>query len=95
MPRKKVNDAPTYSSVENVNYVLPTTEFPFVYANNAVMSVNDLDGSIIFGEVVAKDGDKQHVIPKVKVTMATPFMHRLRDLLASYPWDDVPAIKKD
>jgi hypothetical protein len=92
MPRKKPEET-KLSAADNINYVMPTTEFPFVYANNAVMSMNDLDGSIIFGEVVAKDGDKQTVVPKVKVVMAAPFVRRLRDLLVSWPWDDEP--KKD
>ena len=90
MPRKKAGDTTNLSSAENINYVMPTTEFPFVYANNAVMSINDLDGSIIFGEVVSRDGDMQTVIPKVKVVMAAPFIRRLKDLMVSYPWDEGP-----
>ena len=82
---KKPGGAPT-----NVAAAIAALGGPFVYANNAVVSVNDLDGSIIFGEVVAKEGDKQHVIPKVKVIMAAPFVRRLRDLLVSYPWDEEP-----
>lgn len=88
MPRKKPTET-NVSAADNVNYVAPTTDFPFVYANNAVMSINDLDGSIMFGEVVGKEGDKQLVIPKVKVIMATPFIRRLKDLMVSYPWDEV------
>lgn len=88
MPRKKAEDT-KLSNADNINYVMPTTEFPFVYANNAVMSINDLDGSIIFGEVVSRDGDMQTVIPKVKVVMAMPFIRRLKDLMVSYPWDEV------
>ena len=49
------------------------------------MSMSELDGSIIFGEVVGKDGDKTLVIPKVKVIMATPFIHKFRDLLVNLP----------
>lgn len=95
MPRKKATeekpneDGPKLSAADNINYVVPANEFPFVYANNAVLSVNDLDGSILFGEVVAKEGTQQHVVPKVKVIMATPFIRRLRDLLNGYPLDAV------
>lgn len=88
MPRKKTNEEPKLSAADNINYVVPANDFLNVYANSAVLSVNDLDGSIIFGEVVAKDGDKQHVVPRVKVIMAAPFLRRLRDLLISYPLDD-------
>ena len=85
MPSKKATEK-NMSAAENVNYVTPTNDFPFVYANNAVMSISELDGSIIFGEVVAKGEDgKTLVIPKVKVVMAIPFVHKLRELLATFP----------
>lgn len=68
---------------EQTNYVTANAGFPFVYANNAFMTLSDLDGSIIFGEVVGNDEEsgKTLVVPKVKVVMATPFLRKLRDLL--------------
>ncbi len=95
MPRKKETEK-NISAADNVNYVTPTTDFPFVYANNAVMSISELDGSIVFGEVVAKSDDgKTLVIPKVKVVMAIPFVHKLRDLLATFPGLNDGADNKD
>ena len=83
MPRaKNTNGSDTKTSpADNIQYVAPVTEFPFVYANNAAMSVNELDGSITFGEIVGKEGEKLIVVPKVKVVMAAAFIPRLRDLL--------------
>lgn len=80
--RKKVEETGNVNAGDNVTYVEPATGFPFVYANKAVMNVNEMDGSIIFGEVVGMQDGKQMVIPKVKVIMATPFIYKLQDLLA-------------
>lgn len=81
---KKPNEsAPAdQAAVDNVLYVKPNTEFPFVYANNVVMRVSELDGSLIFGEVVGEEEGKVAVVPKVKVVMAKPFLKELRNLLA-------------
>lgn len=69
------------NALDNVSYVTPVTDFPFVYANNAIMSTSELDGAIIFGEVVGKEEGKTLVIPKVKVVMSLPFIQKLENLL--------------
>ncbi len=97
MPRgKKVEESTSVevpvNPVDNINYVTPASEFPFVYANNAVMSISELDGSIIFGEVVGKEEGKTLVVPKVKVVMSLPFIEKLQDLLQKQL--DINAAKK-
>ncbi len=83
--KKTDTDKPTLSAADQITYVAPAAEFPFVYANNALMTFSDVDGSIIFGEVVGKDDEsgKTMVIPKVKVVMANAFVRKLRDLLVA------------
>ena len=82
---KKTDEGTQIVSADTqIDYVSPLPELTFVYANNALMTLSELDGSIIFGEVVGKNEEsgKTLVVPKVKVVMATPFIRRLQDLLA-------------
>lgn len=81
MPRAKKKETAGAISAENINYVKPVTDFPFVYANNVTLSLRELDASLIFGEVVGEEEGKTMVIPKVKVIMALPFLKKLGDLL--------------
>lgn len=85
-PKEEAKDELQVSTGANpVEYVSPTNDFPFVYANNAVMAISELDGSITFGEVVGKNPATQKaiVIPKVRVIMATPFLVKLLDLMTT------------
>lgn len=83
MPKAK-KPATDAMSAENINYVKPVSDFPFVYSNNVSLNLGNLDASIIFGEMVGNDEHgKTIVIPKVKVVMAVPFLKSLSELLAS------------
>lgn len=79
MPRKKKTET---EAAENLSYV-KQPEFPFLYANNAVINMGELDASIIFGEIVGRDEQGQAiVVPKAKVIMALPFILKLQELLS-------------
>ena len=87
MPRPKKLPAKAENEVQvkawqgdDVAMVEPKA-FPMVYTNNARISFNNWDASILFGEIVGDAEDKLLVVPKVKVAMSLPFALELRDLL--------------
>lgn len=81
----EVNEPVISDTLNNIQHVKPVTDFPFVYANNAVATFTEVDCSILLGEMVGKDEQgRTLIIPKTKVIMALPFVKEFRDMLVKH-----------